>query len=38
VPELFETTNIKGMIIKNRFVRSVTWEEWQKMMEHAPKG
>lgn len=26
MPELFETTNINGMIIKNRFVRSATWE------------
>lgn len=24
--ELFEATNINGMIIKNRFVRSATWE------------
>ena len=26
MPELFEATNINGMIIKNRFVRSATWE------------
>jgi len=30
VPELFETTNINGMIIKNRFVRSATWEGMAK--------
>lgn len=30
MPELFETTNINGMIIKNRFVRSATWEGMAK--------
>ena len=30
MPELFETTHINGMIIKNRFVRSATWEGMAK--------
>ena len=30
MPELFEATNINSMIIKNRFVRSATWEGMAK--------